>query len=53
MEEARPCEFRDLCEKCHPEKDMKARRESCDDERCRKCGVYWAFKDGYYGIDEE
>ena len=53
MEKERSCEFRDLCEKCHPEKEMRERRKECDGERCRRCAVYWAFKDGYYGIDED
>lgn len=53
MEKDRKCEFYELCEKCHPEEEMAERRETCDSERCKRCGVYWAFRDGYFGLDEE
>lgn len=53
MEKDQPCKFIDLCEKCHPETEMAEKRKECTDETCKKCGVYWAFKDGYSGLDEE
>ena len=53
MEKDHPCEFEELCEKCHPEDEMKTRRETCSNKNCRKCGVYWAFRDGYFGFDED
>lgn len=54
MNEKKPCEFTDLCEKCHPEKNMEERRaKGCDEKNCRLCAVYWAYWDGYYGIDED
>lgn len=49
----KPCEFRDICEKCHPEEEMERRREECSDKTCNRCAVYWAFMDGYYGMDED
>lgn len=53
MEKDHQCEFYDLCEACHPETEMAERRKKCnEEERCRRCGVYWAFKDGYFGLDE-
>ena len=51
-EAEKPCEFRQLCEECHPEKDMQERRKSCDGVRKRRCAVYWAFNDGYNGFDD-
>lgn len=53
MEKDHSCEFIKLCEVCHPESEMAKKRENCSDETCRKCGVYWAFKDGYLGLDED
>ena len=53
MEKDRQCEFYELCEDCHPETEMAEKRKTCDSERCKRCGVYWAFRDGYLGLDEE
>lgn len=53
MEKNRQCEFYELCENCHPETEMVEKRKTCDSERCKRCGIYWAFHDGYFGLDEE
>ncbi len=53
MEQDHPCEFMELCKDCHPESEMAEKREKCSDQNCKKCGVYWAFRDGYLGFDEE
>lgn len=53
MEKDHPCEFNELCETCHPEKEMAERRETCTDKNCRLCGIYWAFREGYFGMDED
>jgi len=53
MDQDHSCEFRELCESCHPEEDMVAKRKTCDDQECKRCGIYWAFRDGYLGLDEE
>lgn len=53
MEKDHPCEFKELCEACHPEKEMAERRETCTDKNCRLCGVFWAFREGYFGMDED
>ena len=52
-ETARPCYFMDLCESCHSEPEMIEKRKSCSELSSKKCGVYWAFMDGYLGLDEE
>jgi hypothetical protein len=46
------CPFYELCEECHPEPDMEKRRKGCNCENNYYCGIYWAFKDGYAGLDE-
>lgn len=53
MEMDRPCEFKELCEDCHPEREMDTKRETCSEKNCRNCGIYWAFRDGYLGLDED
>lgn len=53
MDKDHLCEFEELCEKCHPEAEMQAKRKTCTDKNCRKCGIYWEFHDGYFGLDEE
>jgi hypothetical protein len=47
------CPFYDLCESCHPEPDMVKRRSGCTCENNCYCAIYWAFKDGYFGLDED
>ena len=53
MEMDHPCEFVELCEECHPEPLMEEKRKKCNRESCRRCGVFWAFRDGYLGMDED
>lgn len=53
MEKDHPCEFVELCENCHSNDEVAKRRETCSEKNCRRCGVYWAFRDGYFGMDEE
>lgn len=47
------CPFYDLCVACHPEEDMVKRRENCKPEKRKRCAVYWAYLDGYHGLDED
>lgn len=47
------CPFMDLCEICHPEEEMVEKRKRCTDENCHYCAVFWAYKDGFYGLDED
>ena len=47
------CPFHELCKECHPEPDMEKRRKGCNCENNYYCGIYWAFKDGYTGLDEQ
>lgn len=47
------CPFYDLCKLCHPEEEMVKRREKCDENTKRRCAVYWAFQDGYRGLDDD
>ena len=52
MEKEEHCPFAELCIDCHPESDMVERRKTCTNKNCKQCGVYWAFLDGYQGLDE-
>lgn len=52
MDNDRLCEYQDLCEECHTEPEMKEKRKECNSRTCKKCGIYWAFHDGYLGLDE-
>ncbi len=47
------CPFYELCKACHPEPEMAKRRENCEVVKRKKCAVYWAFLDGYHGLDED
>lgn len=47
------CPFFDLCKFCHPEPEMAEKRKKCNRETRRRCAVYWAFQDGYHGLDED
>lgn len=53
MDHDRFCEYQDLCEECHTEPEMKEKRKECNGRNCKKCGIYWEFHDGYFGLDEE
>ena len=53
MEMDRPCEFKELCEECHPEPTMEEKRKGCSEGTCYRCGVFWSFRDGYLGMDED
>lgn len=50
--EIMPCPYRDLCEDCHPEKNMVEKRETCNGKNCTLCGVFWAFNEGYLDLHE-
>lgn len=47
------CPFEKLCEDSHPEEAMAKKRAGCTFDNCKKCGVYWAFRDGYNELYEE
>jgi len=51
--ETEPCQFRDLCEMCHPEEEMAQKRENCHAETSYDCAVFWAFRDGYTAFEED
>ena len=53
MTEEEKCRFIELCADCHPEKEMAEKRQNCNSTNCRKCGVYWAFLEGYLALDEK
>lgn len=46
------CPYYDLCVDCHPEEEMVEFRKKCDDSNCHYCGIYWAFQDGFSGLDD-
>lgn len=48
-----PCPYKDLCTDCHPEKNMVEKRKSCNSKNCTLCGVFWAFNEGYFGLDDD
>lgn len=52
-EELKPCPHMKLCEECHPEAEYAEKRKKCTDENCHYCGIYWAYQDGYSGLDED
>lgn len=52
MTEESKCPYEEFCKDCHPEEEYQKRREKCDRENCRQCGVYWAFHDGYALLDD-
>jgi len=51
--ELEPCPFHDLCDVCHPEPEMVERRLKCSSDNCYNCPFYWAYQDGYKGLDED
>ena len=53
MEKDRPCEFKELCEECHPEQAMVEKRKTCSEKNSKKCGIFWAYRDGYNELHED
>lgn len=52
MESVYDCEFKELCKECHPKDEVAKKRETCTEKDCKRCAVYWAFRNGYDDLEE-